>query len=68
MGPTLLQRETGDEQIFRIFVRLINEFSFPLQACQVLVSGILSEREIQGGCSSYGPLSHSRGAEEQLLL
>lgn len=68
MGPTLLQRETGDKQIFRIFWRLINEFSSPFQACQVLVSGILSERQIQGGRASHGSLRHPRGAEEQLLL
>lgn len=67
MGPTLSQQETGDEQNFQKFSRLVNE-NFLFQTCQVLVSGILSEREIQGGCPPHGTLCHSRRAEEQLLL
>lgn len=42
--------------------------NFLFQTRQVLVSGILSKREIQRGCPSHGTISHPRRTEEQLLL
>ena len=38
------------------------------QTRQVLVPGIFSQRQVQGGCSSDGKISYSWGTEKQLFL
>ena len=38
------------------------------QTRQVLVPGIFSQRQVQGGCSSDGKISNSWGTEKQLFL